>query len=50
MLKQYLIKNKEIIPIPIKEDIRISTGWIRLSENQLSPVAQEFLKILKSQC
>lgn len=45
----YVVKNKGLVPVYIKEDLKAVVGWIR-PNNKFSPAAQEFVKVLKSQC
>lgn len=48
--KESLYFNKEELTIiSIKEDIKVSFGWIKSKNRQLSVVAKEFLKTLKNQ-
>ncbi|MEL7564009.1 MAG: LysR family transcriptional regulator [Dehalobacterium sp.] len=41
---------KEIMMVPISDDINIAYGWIRSRKYPFSKPAQEFIKMLKSQC
>lgn len=46
-LKEFCI-SKDIIPIPISNNIQLSCGWIRSNSHPFSNTAQEFVKVLKS--
>lgn len=51
LFSKYILKdNKEIVSIPIKEDIKWIFGWVRPKHSQFSQAAQEFIKVLKSLC
>lgn len=48
--KYFLRDNEEVVPIPIKEDLKWVFGWLKPKHSQLSTAAQEFIKVLKSVC
>lgn len=41
---------KEIIPLPIKNCLQLSFGWIRLNDHPFTQAAQEFIRIMKTYC
>jgi len=44
------ISYKEILYIPIRNNVQLSCGWIRSNNYPFSEAAQEFVKVLKSYC
>ncbi|MBP1762226.1 MAG: hypothetical protein H6Q64_1768, partial [Firmicutes bacterium] len=44
------VNKQGLATIPVKEEVKGVVGWAKPNNDQFSPAAQEFIKVLKSQC
>ncbi len=47
---KYMQNKYNFVPIPIEGELTGVVGWLRPNKDEFMPAAQEFIKILKSQC